>query len=166
MKTPAANDQEVKRVCGVLKPSTVRKHSVIPPLYPLVCAHTHTHTHNLLAFFLLSPNSPSLSPSLPAPPSLSLSLSLTHTAHPPSKRKKLEKKTRAEKGIEKAVDTFMKYQLEAEERYKQYEDERWQKEVELEEKRQREDQQYEIRLMGMMASMFQGSQLLVQLPSH
>ena len=51
----------------------------------------------------------------------------------------------------------MKYQLEVEERYKQYEDERWQKEVELEEKRRQEDQQHEIRLMGMMASMFQRS---------
>ena len=35
----------------------------------------------------------------------------------------------------------MKYQLEVEGRYMQYEDERWQKEVELEEKRQ-EDQQH------------------------
>ena len=51
----------------------------------------------------------------------------------------------------------MTYQLEVEERYKQYEDEQWQKEVELEEKRRQEDQQHEIRLMGMMASMFQRS---------
>ena len=51
----------------------------------------------------------------------------------------------------------MKYQLEAEEHYKQYEDERWKKEVELEEKRKEDYQQHELRMMGMLASMFQSS---------
>ena len=64
---------------------------------------------------------------------------------------------RAEKGIEKAVEAFMKYQMEAEERHKKYEDERWEKEVELEEKWREDNQQHERKMMGMLASMLQSS---------
>lgn len=59
--------------------------------------------------------------------------------------------------MERVTDTFLKYQLEAEERYKQYEDERWEKEVELEEKRRQDYQEHEMRMLGVLARMFQPS---------
>ena len=40
--------------------------------------------------------------------------------------------------VEKAMESFMAYQREAEERYQRNEEERWQ-EIEVEEKRRRED---------------------------
>ena len=55
------------------------------------------------------------------------------------------------------MDAFLKYQLEADEQFKKYEEERWKKEVELEEKRRQEYQQHEMRMMGMIARMFQGT---------
>ena len=53
------------------------------------------------------------------------------------------------------MDGFLKYQLEAEERFKEYEEEWWKKEVELEDKRQQEYQQHEMRMMAMIARMFE-----------
>ena len=66
----------------------------------------------------------------------------------PSKKPKLEKKTRAEKGMERAMEAFLKYQMEAEERYTKQEDERWQKEMDYEERRRR--------MMELLGPMFRG----------
>ena len=77
-------------------------------------------------------------------------------ANPPSKKRKVEKKSRAEKAMEKTVDAFVKYQREAEERFQKSEDERWKKETDLEENRRREDQQHEMRMLQMLGQMFQG----------
>ena len=52
------------------------------------------------------------------------------------------------------MESFMAYQREAEERYQRNEEERWQREIEMEEKRRKEDQEHEMRMMGQM---FQGS---------
>ena len=49
----------------------------------------------------------------------------------------------------------MVYQREADEQYQQYEKERWQ-DIELEEKRRREDREHDVRIMQMLGSMFQG----------
>ena len=51
------------------------------------------------------------------------------------------------------MESFMAYQREAEERYQRNEEERWQREIEMEEKRRKEHQEHEMR---MMAQMFQG----------
>ena len=56
--------------------------------------------------------------------------------------------------MEKAIEGFMKYQAEAEEKFMQNED-CWKREVELEEKRRREDQEHEIRLFQMLGEMLQ-----------
>ena len=74
----------------------------------------------------------------------------------PSKKAKTEKKTRAEKGLERAMDTFLKYQMEAEERHAKQEEERWQKEMEFEEKRRLENQEHELRMMKLLGRMFHG----------
>ena len=49
----------------------------------------------------------------------------------------------------------MKYQVEAKEKFMQNEEDRWKREVELEEKRRREDQEHEIRLFQMLGEMLQ-----------
>ena len=54
--------------------------------------------------------------------------------------------------MEKAIESFMKYQREAEERYQKWEEQRWQKETELEEKRRQEEQQHEMRLFQVLGS--------------
>jgi hypothetical protein len=77
----------------------------------------------------------------------------TPLATPPTKKWKVQKRSRAERTVEKAMESFMTYQHEAEERYQRNE-ERWQKEIEVEEKRRKEDQEHEMRMMGQM---FQGS---------
>ena len=56
--------------------------------------------------------------------------------------------------MEKAIEGFMKYQAEAEEKFMQNEEDHWKREVELEEKR-REDQEHEIRLFQMLGEMLQ-----------
>ena len=53
--------------------------------------------------------------------------------------------------MESAMTSFMKYQMEAEKR----EEERWKREQELEEKRRREDQQHELRVLQMLGQMIQ-----------
>ncbi len=53
--------------------------------------------------------------------------------------------------MEKAIDSFVKYQIEAEERFQRYEEERWKKEAGFEEKRRREDQEHEMRMIQMLA---------------
>ena len=54
-----------------------------------------------------------------------------------------------EKVMEKTLDAFVKYHVEAE-RFQKREDERSKKGMELEEKRRKEDQQHEMRMMQMM----------------
>uniref|UniRef100_A0A1X7SLC1 Uncharacterized protein n=1 Tax=Amphimedon queenslandica TaxID=400682 RepID=A0A1X7SLC1_AMPQE len=66
-----------------------------------------------------------------------------------------EKKTEGERFMEKAIEGFMKYQAEAEEKLMQNKDDRWKKEVELEEKKRRKDQEHEIRLFQMLGEMLQ-----------
>ena len=51
----------------------------------------------------------------------------------------------------------MMYQRDADEQYKKQEEERWKKDVELEEKRRREDRQHDMRMMQMLGSILQGS---------
>ena len=77
-------------------------------------------------------------------------------APPPSKKRKVLKKNKAEKMMDKAIESFITYQQETEERYHKYEEERWKKEIELEEKRRRDDQEHEMRMMAMLGRMFQG----------
>ena len=81
----------------------------------------------------------------------------THPATPPTKKRKVQKRSNVERAVEKAMESFMAYQWEAEERYQKNEEERWQKEIELEEKRRREDQEHEMRMMRMLGQLFQGS---------
>ena len=76
-------------------------------------------------------------------------------ANPPSKKRKIEK-TRAEKGMERAIETFIKYQNQAEERFRKYEEKRWKKETELEDNRRRQDQEHEMRMMAILGQMFRG----------
>ena len=65
--------------------------------------------------------------------------------------------------MERAMEAFTKNQREAEERFQRHEEECWQKEVELEEKRRRED--HEMRMMQMLGQMFQGGIYLNPLAS-
>ena len=53
------------------------------------------------------------------------------------------------------MDTFIKYQHEAEERFKEYEEERWKKELEMEERRRQQYQEHEIRMMEMLGQIIQ-----------
>jgi hypothetical protein len=53
--------------------------------------------------------------------------------------------------MESTMNAFMKYQLEAEKR----DEERWRKEMELEEKRRKEDQQHELHMMQILGQMLQ-----------
>ena len=82
----------------------------------------------------------------------------THTllAAPPSKKQKKEKKSKVEKAIEKTINVFMKSQADAEERFQKREEERWKKEMELEEKQRREDRQHQLQMMQMLGQMIQG----------
>ena len=76
------------------------------------------------------------------------------TGAPCSKKRKIEKKSRAEKNIDRAIDAFIAYQSEAEERFQKQEEERWKKEMELEEKRRKEDREHELRMLQMMGQIF------------
>ena len=60
-----------------------------------------------------------------------------------------EKRSKAEKALEGAIELFVKHQTEAEERHQKWEEERWKeeqwkKETELEDKRRKEDQEHEL----------------------
>ena len=57
------------------------------------------------------------------------------------------------------MDTFLKYQMEAEERHAKQEEERWQKEMEFEDKRRLENQEHEheLRMMELLGRMFHSS---------
>ena len=60
-----------------------------------------------------------------------------------------------ERSLDYALSSFAKHQQEDTERYRKYDEERWEKQTELEEKRRREDKEHEERMMLMMARIFQ-----------
>lgn len=72
---------------------------------------------------------------------------------PLTKKLKVEKKSKAEKAIERAVTSFMKYQSEMDERFQKAEEERWKRETELEEKRRKDEREHEIRMLQMLGQM-------------
>ena len=59
--------------------------------------------------------------------------------------------------MEKATESFLKYQQEAEGRFLKWEEERWRKESELEERRRREDKEHELRIFEVLGRMMQPS---------
>ena len=50
------------------------------------------------------------------------------------------------------MESFTMYHRDAEEKYQKYEEERWQKDIELEEIRRREDREHDIKMMQMLGS--------------
>ena len=56
--------------------------------------------------------------------------------------------------MEKAMESFMKFQREADERHQKFVEEQWKKELELDEKRRHEDKEHELRIMEMLGQMF------------
>ena len=70
------------------------------------------------------------------------------TSAPKSKRKRARSTA-----IDKAVETFMKFQNEAEERFMRSEEDRWKREMEYEDRRRREEREHEIRIMQMLMQM-------------
>ena len=52
--------------------------------------------------------------------------------------------------MESTMSAFMKFQAEAEERFEKREEERWKKEMEMEERRRKDDQKHEMQLMQML----------------
>ena len=68
--------------------------------------------------------------------------------------------------MERAIESFMKYQSDAEEKFMKWEEERWEKEMEMEEKRRREDREHEMTLSNDRADVEAlGKPLCNQLPS-
>ena len=55
--------------------------------------------------------------------------------------------------LEGAIESFTKYQGEAEDRYQKWEEDRWKKETELEDKRRKEDREHELQLFQMLGWM-------------
>lgn len=53
----------------------------------------------------------------------------------------------------KEIESFVKYQNESKESYRKWEEEHWEKELELDEKRSKENQEHEIRLFQMLGQM-------------
>ncbi len=74
----------------------------------------------------------------------------------PTASKKRKRKTKGQVALEQTVEAFVKHQKEAEERFHKYEEERWKKETELEDRRRREDREHELQMMAMLAHMVQG----------
>ena len=58
--------------------------------------------------------------------------------------------------MDRTLNTFLRYQQEAEERFERQEEERWKREVEIEEKRRKADQEHEKAII----------ELLMRGPSH
>ena len=75
----------------------------------------------------------------------------THKVAPQRKRPRIEKKSKAEKAMVRAFDSFMKYQAEADEPFQKQVEERWSRRVKLEEKRQRENREHELRIIDVDA---------------
>ncbi len=57
--------------------------------------------------------------------------------------------------MEKTMDVFVKSQADADERFQMREEERWMKEMELEENQRREDRQHQLQMMQMLGQMIQ-----------
>lgn len=55
--------------------------------------------------------------------------------------------------MDKAMETFIKYQRESEERFMKAEEERWKNEMAYEEKRRKEDREHEMRIMQILVQM-------------
>ena len=55
--------------------------------------------------------------------------------------------------MDRAIESFVNYQKDTEERIQKWEDERWKKEVELDEKRLKENREHEVALFQMMEQM-------------
>ena len=55
--------------------------------------------------------------------------------------------------MERAVGSFVKHQNETEDTFRKWEEERWEKEIEFQEKRRREDREHELRLFQMLGQM-------------
>ena len=75
---------------------------------------------------------------------------------PPVKKKPQlgkDKRRKGEKVMERAIESFIKYQNESEKSYRKWEEERWEKELEVDEKRRKENQEHEIRLFQMLGQM-------------
>ena len=77
-------------------------------------------------------------------------------AIPPTKKPRIQKKSKAEKALEKAMESFMTHQQAAEERYQKQDNEHWKEANELEERRRKEDREHDMRMMMMLGEMFQG----------
>ena len=80
---------------------------------------------------------------------------LNTSAGPPRKRQRTQKKGKMERALDYALSSFAKHQQNETEKYQKYADERWEKQMELEDKRRREDREHEERMMQMMARIFQ-----------
>ena len=81
----------------------------------------------------------------------------THTlpALPSKKKQKREKKSKVEKAMENTMGSFVKFQAEADEKFEKREEERWKKEMELEERHRKEAQQHDMNMMQMLGQMLQ-----------
>lgn len=82
-------------------------------------------------------------------------MSTPSLAIPPTKKRRIQKKNKAEKALEKAMESFMTYQQAAEERYQKQDNNRWKEANELKERRRKEDREH-MRMMMMLGEMFQG----------
>ena len=51
------------------------------------------------------------------------------------------------------IESFVKYQSEAEEKFRKWEEEHWEKEMKIEEKQREEDREHEMRLFQMLGQM-------------
>ena len=71
----------------------------------------------------------------------------------PKKKTEKDKRSKEERAMDRTVESFMSFQKEAEERFQKSEEERWEKEVDIDDKRQREERDHEIRLFQMLGQM-------------
>ena len=58
--------------------------------------------------------------------------------------------TRTERAMQTALEQFEEMETRAEKRFREWEDERWQRENEIEERRRREDREHEFRMLQML----------------
>ena len=64
-----------------------------------------------------------------------------------------EKKSKGENFFDKAMESFLQYQIKAEENFRKWEEERFEKEQEIEEIKRIEEQEHEMRLFHMLGQM-------------
>ena len=67
---------------------------------------------------------------------------------------KRERKTKAERAVERTFNSFIEYQKEAEERFETREQKRWERERELEEKKQEEERKHQKEMIEMLGKIF------------